>query len=109
EGYLLTTETMDFFSDTYAPDHDLRSGPDASPVLVEDLSGSPATLVITAEYDPLRDEGAAYADRLTAAGVATRHEDHAGATHMFLQMTSTAVAQRGLAQITEALRDAGVA
>ena len=109
EGYLLTAETMQFFSDTYAPDVARRVEPDASPVRVEDLSGSPTTLLITAEFDPLRDEGAHYAARLAAAGVDTRHEDHAGATHLFVQMTSTALAQRALDQIVDVLRSTGVA
>ncbi len=108
-GYLLTTETMEFFTDTYAPDVARRTEPDASPVLVADLAGSPPALVLTAEYDPLRDEGARYAQRLGEAGVPTQLELHEGATHMFLQMTSTAIAQRAIAQIVDALRRAGVA
>ena len=67
-GYLLTSETMNYFHDHYIDDvkhdHDWR----ASPLLCEDLSRLPPALVVTAGFDPLRDEGLEYAARLTAAG-----------------------------------------
>ncbi|CAN5431461.1 alpha/beta hydrolase [soil metagenome] len=105
EGHLLTMDTMRFFRDSYVPDATQRPLADASPILVEDLSGLPPALVITAEYDPLRDEGEADAQRLQDAGVETERTRYDGAVHMFFQLSSTAIAQRAVTQAAEALRN----
>jgi len=68
QGYLLTKDTIDYFSDHYLPDRSDYDDWRASPLLREDLAKLPPALVLTAGYDPLRDEGRAYAERLTAAG-----------------------------------------
>ena len=68
EGYMLTRDTMNYFTGHYIPDPVHYADWRASPLLHADLSNLPPALVLTAGYDPLRDEGLAYAERLTAAG-----------------------------------------
>ena len=68
KGYMLETETMDYFSGHYIADKAQYKDWRASPLLHADLSKLPPALVLTAGFDPLRDEGAAYAEKLTAAG-----------------------------------------
>ena len=67
-GPFLTKEMMEWFYNHYLGDQD-RLVPYISPIRADDLSGLPAALIITAEYDPLRDEGEAYGKRLQEAGV----------------------------------------
>ena len=83
-GYLLTRAGLERFSDFYAPNSEDRTKPEISPLLAEDLSGLPSALVITAEFDPLRDEGEAYADRLKKAGVKTTAKRYPGMVHGFI-------------------------
>jgi acetyl esterase len=71
EGYLLTRVAMEQYVGYYLRDAADARNPYASPIFAEDFSGLPPALVMTAECDPLRDEGEAYAQRLQAAGVPT--------------------------------------
>ncbi|TMM19415.1 MAG: alpha/beta hydrolase [Actinobacteria bacterium] len=75
---------MDWYEEQLlGPDGDRRD-PRASPLLAEDLSGTPPALVVTAGFDLLRDEGEAYARRLVESGVRTLLRRHAGYVHGFL-------------------------
>ena len=71
EGYVLTMPLMRWFWDHYADPADRRD-PRAAPLYAKDLSNLPPALVVTCEFDPLRDEGALYVEALQAAGVAAR-------------------------------------
>ena len=83
DGYFLTRAAIDWFTDHYIPDVTRRGEVDASPALAPDLGGLPPALVITAEYDPLVDEGEAFAQRLKSAGVPVRLRRYAGTIHGF--------------------------
>jgi acetyl esterase len=86
QGYLLTQETMDYFTGHYIADSAQLSDWRTSPLLHPDLSNLPAALLLTAGFDPLRDEGAAYAQRLTAAGNRAGYVNFARQIHGFLTM-----------------------
>ncbi len=104
EGYVLTVETIDWFVQCYAPDVDDWR---AAPILAEDLRGVAPALVITAEFDPLRDQGAAYAKRLIDAGVATDYRLFEGMVHIFFQLGSIVGAgARAVTLVADAARAA---
>ena len=86
EGYLLDRTTMESDLAHYAPG-DLMD-PRVSPLRGVDLGGLPPAAIHTAEFDPLRDEGEAYAKRLANAGVAVSHTCHAGLIHHFYGLTT---------------------
>ena len=83
DGYGLTRAMMHWFWDHYA-DEQQRSDPLASPLLASSLTALPPAAVFTSEFDPLRDEGAAYAAALASAGVPTEHHPCRGHTHTSL-------------------------
>jgi acetyl esterase/lipase len=89
EGFILTAGLMRWFWDHYADEAD-RANPKASP-LRGTLSGLPPAVVVTAEFDPLRDEGDAYAEALAAAGVPVRHIRARGHTHTSLTMVDVVI------------------
>jgi acetyl esterase/lipase len=85
EGYILTKSLMDWFWDNYADRKD-RSHPKASPLKASSLAGLPPTTVVTAQFDPLRDEGNAYAEALREAGVKVTHIQAGGHIHTSISM-----------------------
>jgi acetyl esterase/lipase len=108
EGYFLDNATMEWALRHYcSPEADL-SDPRLSPFRARDLRGLPPAHIHTAEFDPLRDEGKAYADRLVQAGVDVRYTCHPGMIHHFYGMAAiipyagTAIRAAGAA-IREAL------
>ncbi len=86
EGYLLTRKVMNYFRGHYVPDEADWLDWRASPLLATSLAGLPPAYVLTAGYDPLVDEGRAYAERLAAEGVKTEYRDFPDMVHGFLLM-----------------------
>ena len=84
EGYLLTRESMRWVKRTYLREERDAADWRASPLLAEDFSGLPPAYVITAGFDPLVDEGKAYAERLAREGVKTAYREYPEMVHGFL-------------------------
>ena len=107
EGYFLTKNTMEWFWNHYLRDEQDGQNPYASPLLAEDLSGLPPALVITAGFDPLRDEGEAYAERLKAAGVPVEATRYDKMIHGFFWMPGVlGEGQKAINQAANALKRA---
>jgi acetyl esterase len=100
EGYFLTKGMMEWFRDCYLNTEEDKKNPLLSPLLNEDLIGLPPALVVTAEYDPLRDEGEAYAKKLADAGVEVESIRYDGAIHGFISMA--AVIEQGKSALEKA-------
>jgi len=110
-GRFLARAFMKYGWDLYAPDEKTRNNPYVSPLRASDdeLAGLPPALVITAENDPLRDEGEAYARRLKLAGVEVTATRYNGMIHDFVLLNAihdVPGVQAALAQATEAIREA---
>ena len=82
-AYVLTPEVMGWFYNNYCPPEVDRLQPRVSPLRAESFAGLPSATIVTAEYDPLRDEGMAYADALAAAGVPVQAKCYDGQIHTF--------------------------
>ena len=103
DGYILTTPLMHWFWDHYANAAD-RTDPRAAP-LRGDLTDLPPVLIVTADFDPLRDEGIAYAEALEAAGVPVRHLRARGHTHTSVTMVDAVISGAPVrAEMAEVLR-----
>jgi acetyl esterase len=105
EGHQLTRSMMQWFRGHYLRSEDDARHPYASPLLASDLSGLPPALIITAECDPLRDEGEAFARRLEQAGVAVECTRYAGMIHPFFSLAGAIPrALDAIQQVADAVR-----
>ena len=86
EGFMLSRLDMEWVRAHYLNSLDEVADPRVSPLRADDLAGVAPALIYTAGFDPLRDEGRAYADKLTAAGVKTIHREFESLIHGFLGM-----------------------
>jgi acetyl esterase len=107
EGYFLTHREMDWFWKHYVSSTEQMREPYASPLLAPSLRDLPPALVLTVEYDPLRDEGDAYACALQAAGVEVKHVRYDGLIHAFMKRVQQFdAATTAIQQVADELRNA---
>jgi acetyl esterase len=99
EGYMLSRGAMEFYWRTYLRDESDGADFRASPLRARHFGNLPPATVITAEFDPLRDEGRAYADRLREAGVPVEYREYAGLVHGFA--SSAGALDRGAAAVED--------
>ena len=103
----LSREEMAWYWDQYAPRRGDRTSPYAAPAAAGELAGLPPAMVMTAEFDVLRDEGEDYATRLRRAGVPVEAHRHGGMVHDFIVYSrALRAAGRGLATIGRAIAEA---
>jgi acetyl esterase len=88
EGFLLTHNDMDWFEERYLPRDADRTDPRVSVLRAPDLGGLPPAYIATGGFDPLRDEGEAFAERLREAGVRVALRRHPGLVHTFANLTA---------------------
>jgi acetyl esterase len=110
EGYGLTREGMKWFWNNYAPDDVTRKEVTVSPLQahIDQLKGLPPALIITDEFDVLRDEGEAYAHKLMQAGVPVTATRYLGTIHDFMMLNSiedTPAVRGAIDQASEMLKD----
>lgn len=96
QGYFLTEAAIQWFGTQYLNDSGDALNPMASPLLHPDLANLPPALILTGEYDPLRDEGESYADRLARSGVTVKQIRYDGMIHGFMSMPLFPELQAGL-------------
>lgn len=106
EGYMLTQDLMKWFWNHFIEDESQADDPYVSPLRAKNLSDLPPALIVTAEYDPLRDEGEAYAKKLQEAGVKVTLSRYPGMIHAFIRMTARLdKANEALDQVAGTLRE----
>ena len=103
KGYDLDKKMIAKFRDLYILNKKDIVDPRASPFFAKDLKGLPPTLLITAECDPLRDDGKKFASKLKKAGVPVKYIMYKGVIHGFLSFTTFHVAQKALSEIARTL------
>jgi acetyl esterase len=107
EGYFLEGKGLDWFFNHYFESGADRADPKASPLLAEKFTALPPAYIMVAGFDPLHDEGVAYAEKLRAAGVSVTLDDHPGMVHDFIYLQAVLPqAFEALASAAHALKEA---
>jgi acetyl esterase len=104
-GYFLERKGIEYFNSLYLPAGTDRNSPKVSPLRAKDFSGLPPAYVMLGGYDPLHDEGLAYAEKLKAAGVKVTIADYAGMVHCFIYLqTILPQAHEAIAKAAKAVK-----
>lgn len=103
-GHILTAETIRYFRREYVPEAERRHEPGASPLLAASLDGCPPAFVAVAQCDVLRDEGVAYAERLSTSGLDVTLEEVPGTVHGFVSLLGLREAHETLSHASKWLR-----
>jgi acetyl esterase len=103
EGYFLTRADMEWFTAQYLPEPEMRADPTVNLLAAPDLHGLPPAVIAVAQFDPLRDEGRRYGERLREAGVPAQVIEGPGLVHGYIGMTElSAAAARPAAEVRSA-------
>ncbi|MFO1038062.1 MAG: alpha/beta hydrolase [Geminicoccaceae bacterium] len=106
EAYILPRPYLEWFKDHYLPDPVLARDPRVSPFFTDDLTGQPPAMIVTAGFDPLRDDGELYADKLGTDGVPVTYREYAPEVHGFINFGRlTQAADGSLREMAAWLRD----
>jgi acetyl esterase len=106
-GYFLERRAIEYFSSLYLPPGSDRNSPKVSPLRAKDFSGLPPAFVMLGGYDPLHDEGLAYAEKLKAAGVKVTIADYPDMVHCFIYLqTVLPEAHEAVARAAKAVKAA---
>jgi acetyl esterase len=107
DGFILSHGSIELFMQSYLPDPKTWTLPKASPLYAPDVAGLPPAMILTAGFDPLRDEGDSYAKKMAAAGVPVEHVPLTGMLHGFFNMAAAVrEADRALDRVAGSLRRA---
>ncbi|MCH9631673.1 MAG: Carboxylesterase NlhH [Chlamydiia bacterium] len=105
-GYFMTEEALKFYESQYFPEEADRKNPYISPYFIKNFEGIPPAYIITAECDPVRDEGEAYAEKLKNAGVKVVHYRFKGTMHGFIYFSPiTKKADEAVFSVAKALHE----
>lgn len=88
QNYYLTSEALKFYEEQYFPKEEDRKSCFVSPIFAKSFESLPEALIITAEFDPVRDEGQAYAEKLRQTGIAVKEVCYKGMIHGFIHLAS---------------------
>jgi acetyl esterase len=103
EGYFLTRADMEWFTARYLPEPEMRADPTVNLLAAPDLGGLPPAVIAVAQFDPLRDEGRRYGERLREAGVPVQVIEGPGLVHGYVGMTElSAAAARTASEVRRA-------